>query len=65
MKWQTKIVDIFLDGLKKMEAYSKIEIMDLDIDEDFQIMDDVFSIEKDEEMTLVLEEETYVALKIT
>ena len=39
--------------------------MDLDIDEDFQIMDDVFSIEKDEEMTLVLEEETYVALKIT
>ena len=48
-----------------MEAYSKIEIMDLDIDEDFQIMDDVFSIEKDEEMNLVLEEETYVALKIT
>ena len=65
MKWQTKITDIFLDGLKKMEAYSKIEIMDLDIDEDFQIMDDVFSIEKDEEMTLVLEEETYVVLKIT
>ena len=65
MKWQTKITDIFLDGLKKMEAYSKTEIMDLDIDEDFQIMDDVFSIEKDEEMTLVLEEETYVALKIT
>ena len=48
-----------------MEAYSKIEIMDLDIDEDFQTMNDVFSIEKDEEMTLVLEEETYVALKIT
>ena len=32
-----------------MEAYSKIEIMDLDIDADFQIMDDVFSID-DEEM---------------
>ena len=32
--------------------------MDLDIEEDFQIMDDVFSIEKDEEIPLVLEEET-------
>ena len=32
--------------------------MNLDIDEDFQIMDDVFSIEKDEEIPLVLEEET-------
>ena len=32
--------------------------MDLDIDEDFQIMDDVFSIEEDEEISLVLEEET-------
>ena len=46
-----------------MEAYSKIEIMDLDIDEDFQIMDDVFSIEKDEEMALVLEEETLCCLE--
>ena len=41
-----------------MEAQGKMEIMDLDIDEDFQIMDDLFSIEKDEEIPLVLEEET-------
>ena len=40
-----------------MEAQGKIEIMDLDNDEDFQIIDDVFSIEKDEEIPLVLEEE--------
>ena len=32
--------------------------MDLDINEDFQIMDDALSIEKDEEIALVLEEET-------
>ena len=32
--------------------------MDLDIDKDFQIMDDVFSIEKDQEIHLVVEEET-------
>ena len=36
----------------------KIEIMDLDIDEDFEVMDDVFSIEKDGDIPLVLEEET-------
>ena len=41
-----------------MEAQGKMEIMDLDIDEDFQIMDDLFSIEKDEKIPLVLEEET-------
>ena len=41
-----------------MEAQGKIEIMDLDIDEDFEIMDDVFSIDKDEEIPLVLEEVT-------
>ena len=46
-----------------MEAYSKIEIMDLDIDKDFQIMDDAFSIEKDEEITLVLEEKTLYCLE--
>ena len=31
--------------------------MDLDIDEDFQIMDDAFCIDKDGEIPLVLEEE--------
>ena len=41
-----------------MEAQGKTEIMDLDIDKDFQIMNDVFSIEKDETLALVLEEET-------
>ena len=46
-----------------MEAYSKIEIMDLDTDEDFQIMDDVFSIEEDEEITLALEEKTLYCLE--
>ena len=46
-----------------MEAYSKIKIMDLDTDEDFQIMDDVFSIEEDEEITLVLEEKTLYCLE--
>ena len=42
-----------------MEAQGKIEIIDLDIDKDFQIMNDLFSTEKDEEIPLVLEEETY------
>ena len=41
-----------------MEAQGKIEIIDLGIGEDIQVMDDVFSIEKDEEIPLVLEEET-------
>ena len=41
-----------------MEAQGKIEIMGLSIDEDFRIMDDAFSIEKDDEIPLVLEEET-------
>ena len=44
--------------MKKREAQGKMKIMDLDIDEDFQIMDDLSSIEKDEEIPLVLEEET-------
>ena len=41
-----------------MEGQGKIKIMDLGIDEDFQVMDDVSTIEKDEEIPLVLEEET-------
>ena len=41
-----------------METQGKIEIIDLGIGEDIQVMDDVFSIEKDEEIPLVLEEET-------
>ena len=46
-----------------MEAQGKIEIIDLGIGEDIQVMDDVFSIEKDEEIPLVLEEETLCGLE--
>ena len=47
----------------EIEAHGKIEIMDLDIDEDFQIMDDVFCIDNDGEIPLVLEEETLCCLE--
>ena len=47
----------------EIEAHGKIKIMDLDIDEDFQIMDDVFCIDNDGEIPLVLEEETLCCLE--
>ena len=53
----------FSGGLEENEAQGKIEIMDLDIDEDFEIMDNVFSIDKDEEIPLVLEEVTLCGLE--
>ena len=46
-----------------MEKQGKIEITGLDNDEDFQVMDDVFSTEKDEKIPLVLEEETLCGFK--
>ena len=41
-----------------MEAQGETKVMNFDIDEDFQFIDDVFSIEKDEEILLVIKKET-------
>ena len=53
------MADILQKRLQKMEAQGEIEVMNINIDEDFQIMDD-----KDEEILLVLQEKYYVSLKV-
>ena len=46
-----------------MKAQGELEVMNFDIDKYFQFIDDMFSIEKDEDIRLVLEEETLCRLE--